>query len=307
MKTKLTITICLAVLALGFSNLVLAQNIPVVHWINDAGQDAATVLNTNGVFVTDFKTHNDLTVTRLTADSVSLYSDVFGGATPGNNPAYLTNFVGVTSNGTGDGVAGDIKDLCMTSNATGTLQFDFLFPLTPQDRILLIDVDGPESYLLQAYAINGSSSNQVSFVGWNAQDFSGTTGMTPNSQWPVWDPANGTLTSGTSANLDEELFVLTPAQNINRLVISKQSGANWSTGITFFISLDTADDPAIRHQCGVDVDQLGLRFAGRACCHRRLHQHSRCGQSLHQRHHRLATILPANRQLIFRLDANQCL
>jgi len=85
-------------------------------------------------------------VTRLTADSVSLYSDVFGGATPGNNPAYLTNFVGVTNNGTGDGIAGDFEDLNMTSDSTGTLQFDFLSPLTPQDRILLIDVDGPESY-----------------------------------------------------------------------------------------------------------------------------------------------------------------
>jgi hypothetical protein len=93
---------------------------------------------------------------------------------------------------------------------------------------------------LQAYLVNGSSTNLVSFVGWNAQDFSGTTGMTPNSQWPVWNPAAGTLTSGTSAtaNLNEELFVLTPAQNINRLVISKQNGANWSTCITF-VSLPT--------------------------------------------------------------------
>ena len=250
MKTNLIIRESLAVLAMAFTNLVQAQNLPVVHWINAAGQDAATVLNTNGVFVTDFKTHNDLTVTRLTAGEVSLFTDVFGGATPGNNPAYLTNFVGVTNNGTGDGIAGDIEDLDMSFyDATETLQFDFLSPLTPQDRILLIDVDGPESYLLQAYAVNGSGSNQVSFVGWNAQDFSGTTGMTPNSQWPVWDPTNGTLTSGTSANLDEELFVLTPAQNINRLVISKQSGANWSTGITF-LSLPT---PLTIRQSGTNV------------------------------------------------------
>ena len=238
MKTNLTITKCLAVLALGFSNLVLAQNIPVVHWINDAGQGAATALNTNGVFVTDFKAHNDLTVTRLTDDGVSLYTDVFGGATPGNNPAYLTNFVGVATNGTGDGIAGDFEDLNMTSDSTGTLQFDFLSPLTPQDRILLIDVDGPESYLLQAYAINGSASNQVSFVGWPAQDFSGQTGLTPDSTWPLWNPAAGTLISGISAKLNEELFVLTPAQNINRLMVTKQSGVNWSTTITF-LSLQT--------------------------------------------------------------------
>lgn len=248
MKTNLTIIKYLTVLTLGFSNVVQAHNSPVAHWINDAGLDAATVLNTNGVFVTDFKTHNDLTVTRLTADAVSLYTDVFGGATPGNNPAYLTNFVGVINNGTGDGIAGDIEDLDMTSDSTGTLQFDFLFPLTPQDRILLVDVDGSEAYLLQAYAINGSASNQVSFVGWPTNDYSGTTGIIPDASWPVWNPAAGTL-SGTSGNLDEELFVLTPAQNINRLVISKQSGANWSSCITF-VSLQT---PLTIQQSGTNV------------------------------------------------------
>ena len=238
MKTNRTITKYLAVLALGFSNVAPAQNIPVVHWINDAGQDAATVLNTNGVFVTDFKTHNDLTVTRLTADAVSFYTDAFGGATPGNNPAYLTNFVGVTNNGTGDGIAGDIEDLVMSDDSSATFQFDFLYPLTPQDRILLVDVDGSEQYLLQAYVINVSATNQVSFIGWPTIDYSGMTGTTPNASWPVWNPAAGTLISGTSANLNEELFVLTPAQNINRLVISKQSGANWGTAITF-VSLQT--------------------------------------------------------------------
>ena len=220
------------------ANRVPAPNLPVAHWINDAGQDAATVLNTNGVFVTDFKTHNDLTVTRLTADAVSLYTDAFGGATPGNNPAYLTNFVGVTNNGTGDGIAGDIEDLVLSDDSTATFQFDFLHPLTPQDRILLVDVDGAEQYLLQAYVINGSATNQVSFVGWPVNDYSGMTGTTPNASWPVWNPAAGTLTSGSSVNLNEELFVLTPAQNINRLVVSKQSGANWGTAITF-VSLQT--------------------------------------------------------------------
>src|ERR1039457_6050537 len=87
-------------LALGHSNLILAQNVDLVHWINDAGQDAATVLNGAGVFTTDFKAHNDLTVTRLTPDSVALDMDSFGGASPGNNTAYLRNFVGITTNGT---------------------------------------------------------------------------------------------------------------------------------------------------------------------------------------------------------------
>jgi hypothetical protein len=222
-------------LVLASSNPVLAQNYPVVHWINDAGQSADTVLNTNGVFVTDFKAQSDVTVTRLTSDSVEVTYDVFGGPTPGNNPAYLTNFVGVSNNGTGDGIAGDVVDLNMTSDVTGTLQFDFLHGLTPQDRILLVDVDGPEEYLLQAYVFNGSSNVQVSTEGWTGQDFSGTTGITPNSMWPNWNPNTGIVSSGTSENLDEELFVLTPNQTINRLVISKQNtgAANWSTDVTF--------------------------------------------------------------------------
>jgi hypothetical protein len=225
-------------LVLGFSNPVLAQNIQVAHWINDAGQNAADVLNTSGVFTTDFKAHNDVTVTRLTSDSVALYTDVFDGTSPGNNPGYLTNFVGVATNGTGDGVVGDIEDLEMTWDATGTLQFDFLSPLTPQDRILLVDVDGTEQYLVQAYAFNGSTYDQVSLGRWIAEDFSGSTGITPDTSWPVWDPTAGAVTSGISGNLNEELFVLTPAQNINRLVITKQSGSGWSTDITF-LSLNT--------------------------------------------------------------------
>ena len=168
-----------------FSNQLPAQDIAVVHWINGAGQSAQTVLNTNGVFITDFKAQNDLTVTRLTSDLVSVTSDVLGGASPGNNPVYLTGYLGVSSNGTGDGVVGDLADLNMTADVTGSLQFDFSIPLTPQDRILLVDVDGLEQYLLQAYAFNGSSYVQeVNLAGWTAQDFSGTTGITPNSSWP---------------------------------------------------------------------------------------------------------------------------
>jgi hypothetical protein len=220
-------------LLLGMSNLVQAQNLPVAHWINGTGQSADTILNTGGVFITDFKTHNDLTVTRLTSDSVTLYTDVFGGSSPGNNPGYLTNFTGVATNGTGDGIAGDIEDLELTTDATGTLQFDFLHPLMAQDRILLIDVDGPEQYLLQAYFVDSLSTNVVSFTGWTAEDFSGTAGTTPDARWPVWNPATGTLISGTTGNLNEELFVLTPARNINRLVVTKQSGSSWSTDITF--------------------------------------------------------------------------
>jgi len=187
-----------------------------------------------GVFVTDFKGHNDLTVTRLTADPVtSIYTDAFGGSSPGNNPAYLTNFVGATNNGTGDGKRGDFHNLEMTTNSTGTLRFDFSVPLTSQDRILLTDTDMKEQYSLEASFINGSISNYVSFVGWPAGYFSGQTGINPNANWPIWNPATGILVSGYLVNLNEELFILTPAQEINRLVISKQSGSTATTEINF--------------------------------------------------------------------------
>jgi hypothetical protein len=102
---------------------------------------------------------------------------------------------------------------------------------------------------LQAYLISASSSNQVSFVGWPTDDFSGETGIIPDGRWPVWNPAAGILTSGTSQDLNSPLFVLTPAQNINRLVITKQSGYNWDSGITF-LSLQT---PLTIQQSGTNV------------------------------------------------------
>jgi len=230
-----------------------AQNYPVAHWINDSGLDAGTVLNSNGVFLTDFKSHNDLRVTPLSADSVTLSAtpttsvDIFGGTTPGNNPSYTTQFVGVPYNGTGDGIAGHIEDLLMTYDATGALQFDFLSPLTPQDRVLLVDIDGPEEYLLQAYVLVGTNYNQVSLAGWTPQNFTGTTGELPNSNWPVWNGTNGTAYSGAmpSLNLDEELFVLTPDQNIDRLQIYKITGAEWGTDVTFESASSALTTPAV--------------------------------------------------------------
>jgi hypothetical protein len=231
----------------GFSVDLLAQKFPVVHWINDSGVNGATVLNTNGVFVTDFKARNDFKVTRLAADSVSLSADVFGGPSSGNNPWYCAEFVGAASNGTGDGTAGDITDLNMTSDTTGSLQFDFLSPLTPQDRILLVDIDGPEEYLLKAYIFDGTNYNQASTAGWTPQDFTGTTGELPNADWPVWNATNGTAYSGAmpNINLDQELFALTPDQNIDRLQIYKLAGSSWSSDITFENASPALTTPAV--------------------------------------------------------------
>src|ERR1700743_1797755 len=95
--------ILVAIVSLSVSNNIQAQNIPVAHWINSSGSNGAAVLNNNGVFVTDFKGSNDLKVTRLNAHTVSLYTDFFGGSTPGNNPWYIVEFTGASSNGTGAG------------------------------------------------------------------------------------------------------------------------------------------------------------------------------------------------------------
>jgi len=219
---------------------MFGQTIPAVHWINAAGQNAAQVLNTNGVFVTSFKTTNDLTVHATTPSSdLAVTEDFFGGGNPGNNPPYLAQYVGLPANASGDGTTGGLDDLDMTAGATGSVQFDFANGLTPDDRILLVDVDGPEQYLLTAYVSSEVSYQQVNTSAWIAQDFSGATGETPNSQWPVWDGAAGTLDSGTSANLDEELVVLTPTTTIHRLVISKQTGSGWSTDVTFVSPIQT--------------------------------------------------------------------
>jgi hypothetical protein len=234
MQTKPILLRYLSVFALGVLNPVHAQNLPSAHWVNGAGQNAATTLNTNVVFITDFKAHDDLKVTRLTTNSYVLYTGTNGGATPGNNPAYITSFVGMTNNGTGDGIAGDIQCLDMANEATGSLQFDFLYPLTPHDRILMIDVDGLEQWQLLAYTITGSSTSLVSFAGWRAEDFSGMTGIIPDARWPVWDWANGIVSGGGSGiNLRSELFVLTPAQNIDRLIITKLGVFNWRAALTF--------------------------------------------------------------------------
>ena len=84
MKTNLILRGSLAVLAVVFTNLVQAQNLPVAHWINAAGSNAVSVLNSNlnvtGVFVTDFKGHNDLTVTRLTTNSIASVPRLFSAA-----------------------------------------------------------------------------------------------------------------------------------------------------------------------------------------------------------------------------------
>jgi len=107
---RLLVVTAAFLLTLTFPNKARAQNLPVLHCINDSGQDYDSVLNSNGVFITSFKATNDLTVKRLASDPLSaVVQDIFNGGTTVNNPWYITEFVGAASNGTGDGVAGHIK------------------------------------------------------------------------------------------------------------------------------------------------------------------------------------------------------
>jgi len=222
-------------MACSFTTLSIAQNMPAVHWVNDSGQHADEILNSGAVFVTSFKTTNDVTIARLTQNAVRpAYLEFFGGAMPGNNPWYLTQFTGTENNGTGNGVAGSIRCLLMTKDSTGSLQFDFLSPLTSHDRILIIDVDGMERYLLQAYVFDGSSYQLVGLANWGVQLFSGSTGALPDSRWPVWNPTTGTVTAGSgNPFLNEDIFVLTPDRNIDRFVIIKQAEAFSGSCIQF--------------------------------------------------------------------------
>jgi PEP-CTERM motif len=201
----------------------------VIHWINDSNQDAASVLNGGGSFTTTFRTSNDVTATELSGHTSGQFVDNFGGPTPGNNPGYLTTFVGSTGNGTGDGTAGHVAFLDMAGTATGSMQFDFAQPITSADRLLFVDPDSTEQYHIEAFTLVGATYVSLSELGWTYETFSGQTGVTPDSRWPTWNPVSGLLTA-TSSALNEELSVLTPDQLVSRLVISKTTGAGASTG-----------------------------------------------------------------------------
>ena len=199
-----------------------------IHWINDSNQPIGNVLN-GGPFTTSFRTSNDVTVSELSGFTSGHFVDNFGGPTPGNNPDYVTTFVGSTSNGTGNGTAGQVAFLDMAGTATGSMQFDFAQPLTPADRLLFVDIDSTEQYHIEAFSLVSSTYVPLSLLGWTYATFSGQTGVAPDSRWPSWDAVNGLLTA-TSSALNEELSVLTPDQLISRLVISKTTGAGASTG-----------------------------------------------------------------------------
>ena len=241
------IVVVALLLLLAMSKVTLGDTIPAIHWINDSSQSVANVLSSGSAFTTDFKGTNDVTLTQLgwidpnPNDYINQNNDgentVINGV--GNNPSYLTGFVGSPQYGTGNGTVGVVNTLWTTSNGTNrsSYQFDFAQGFTPNDRLLIFDVDGREQYQIQAYVKNGAGYSPVSVSGWTVIPYTGKMGTLPNSSWATWDPNAGTFTSnvwGSDGNVNSPLDVLIPSQSVDRVVITETEGEiNSVAGIQF--------------------------------------------------------------------------
>lgn len=220
-------------------------NVTVAHWINDSNQNAVTVLNAGSTFITDFKGINDLSITESSGQLRSIYTDNYAGTTPANNPDYLTGFQGNSAQGTGDGTLGHLSLLESSYNGPNSLQFDFSNPLTPADKIVIADIDYSEQIKITAYHWTGSSYVLLPLTDWTEQNFSGQTGITPNATWAAWDASLGLFTANTSNNLNEPLNVLTPSENVDRLVFTKlNTSLAASTEIQFVSGVSSVPLPA---------------------------------------------------------------
>ena len=250
---KQTIMTCL--LALGPPLLAQAQNEQAIQWINAASQNGATQLNSTGTFTTSFQGTNDVTVTQLTGNVSGLVNNSFGGATPGNNPGYITSFLGSPTTGTGTGTAGTFGLLGGDgTDATASLEIDFSVPLTLNSHIMFGDVDTTEQYQIQAYSLVDGTYVQLSLAGWAHNSFSGQTGITPNASWATWNPSNGTLTAPAgNPQLNSPLDVLTPDHGIDRIVVSKLAGTG---GGWAFDVVDGVPEPSTTSVIGISA--LGL-------------------------------------------------
>jgi hypothetical protein len=220
-----------------------------VHLVNDMGQRAADFLRAGGTFVTDYKGTNDVTISVLAGTTETIGESFFGGATPGNNPDYLKNFAGNLVDGTSDGTIGAIAtvrtEFPALTNVATSLQFDFSIPLTTNDRMLVVDVDQGEQYQITAYHKVGDTYVPVSLLDWTHQQFSGATGITPNSTWATWDPADGLLTGNTvGVSLDDPLDVLIPDQTIDRIVFSTTANSVGGLASLQFVNPQSVPEPA---------------------------------------------------------------
>ena len=218
-----------------------SASVIAANWINSASKSAVTELNAGRTFVTNFKGADDLTVTQTVGNVNSMYTDHFL-SSPGNNPSYLTGYVGTASLGSGDGAIGGLTSLESDFHQS-TLFFDFSKPLTSSDKIVIADIDFSEQIQIKAFSLVGSTYVPVSLTGWTEQKFTGMTGVVPNSTWATWDSATGIFTAGISTNLVEPLNVLTPDQNIDRVEFIKfYEAVGASTEIQFLT--DTVPEPS---------------------------------------------------------------
>ncbi|HEX4262978.1 MAG TPA: hypothetical protein VH597_01460 [Verrucomicrobiae bacterium] len=112
---------------LAFSTVsALAQTTQALHWINDSSQNGFTTLNSTSNFITSFKGTNDVQITLISGKVNSIFQEAFAGLANNNNPGFLTNFIGLAANGTGDGTYGHINFLESTLN--GEMVCGSLFP-----------------------------------------------------------------------------------------------------------------------------------------------------------------------------------
>jgi hypothetical protein len=128
------------------------------------------------------------------------------------------------------------------SSTAGSFQFDFSNPLGPGDRMMIADVDQSEKYQIVAYKLVGGNYQAVSVAGWTHFAYSGETGITPDSRWATWNPADGTLTSSGSA-LSEPLDVLAPDQNIDRVVFVNFGGGGGTPAVQFAANISQISVP----------------------------------------------------------------
>jgi hypothetical protein len=217
------------------------DNYPVLHLKNPTSLDLAADIATGNPTVTSFQGTNDVTITQLAAPSFySYFQAEFGGASPGNNPGYLTGFVGSGLNNTGDGSPGRLFLLGLNSESASNqpkLQFDFTIPLDATDRLLISDIDRSEKYKIEAFHFTGSGYQPLSLTGWIHESFSGETGIPPNATWPTWNSGLGTLTASVSTALTEPVDAFTPNQSVDRLIITRLAGGTTADIEIQFISV----------------------------------------------------------------------
>jgi hypothetical protein len=126
-------------------------------------------------------------------------------------------------------------------------------------NLMFGDVDTTEEYQVQAYSLVEGTYVQLSLTGWTHSSYSGQTGIMPNANWATWNSSNGTLTAPSgNPQLNSPLDVLTPDQDVDRLVISKLSGVG---GGWAFDVVDTVPEPSSTFAIGAGV--LGLFWAFR--------------------------------------------